>query len=174
MLILITVIIIRTRKKNRQGPSQEGSLPLIHSITQRKNSYQELLAGTNKFNEGNLHGIGSYGRVHKCVLSDGMTVAVKVFNLQVEGAFKSFEAEREIMRNIRHRNLLKIISSCSNTVDFKALVLEYMPNGSLEKWLCVSIANRQEVSETEGISARYLVDSVVIIEYTEPKYLQDS
>jgi LRR receptor-like serine/threonine-protein kinase FLS2 len=64
-----------------------------------------------------------------------MTVAVKVFNLQVEGAFKSFEAEREIMHNIRHRNLLKIISSCSNTVDFKALVLEYMPNGSLEKWL---------------------------------------
>lgn len=145
MLILITVIIIRTRKKNRQRPSQEGSLPLIHSITQRKNSYQELLAGTNKFNEGNLHGIGSYGRVHKCVLSDGMTVAVKVFNLQVDGAFKSFEAEREIMRNIRHRNLLKIISSCSNTVDFKAVVLEYMPNGSLEKWLCVSIANRQEV-----------------------------
>ncbi|KAF5731789.1 LRR receptor-like serine/threonine-protein kinase [Tripterygium wilfordii] len=39
------------------------------------------------------------------------------------------------MHNIRHRNLVKIISSCTNNMDFKALVLELMPNGSLQKWL---------------------------------------
>ncbi|XP_059310935.1 probable LRR receptor-like serine/threonine-protein kinase At3g47570 [Lycium ferocissimum] len=52
----------------------------------------------------------------------------KVFNLQIEGAFKSFDTECEALRN------LQVISSCSN-MDFKALLLEYMPNGSLEKWL---------------------------------------
>lgn len=37
------------------------------------------------------------------------------------------------MHNIRHRNLVKVISSCAN-IDFKVLVLEYI-NGSLDTWL---------------------------------------
>ncbi|KAL8499031.1 hypothetical protein ACS0TY_022116 [Phlomoides rotata] len=86
------------------------------------------------FNETNLLGIGSYGSVYRGILRDGMAIAVKVFNTQSEAAFNSFDVECEALRNIHHRNLTKVLSSCSNP-DFKALVLEYMPNASLAKWL---------------------------------------
>ncbi|XP_060195202.1 probable LRR receptor-like serine/threonine-protein kinase At3g47570 [Lycium barbarum] len=72
--------------------------------------------------------------VYKGILKDGTLFAAKVFNAQMEGSFKSFDTECEMLRKLRHRNLAKGITSCS-TIDFKALVLEYMSNGTLEKWL---------------------------------------
>nr|XP_009774783.1 PREDICTED: probable LRR receptor-like serine/threonine-protein kinase At3g47570 [Nicotiana sylvestris] len=48
-------------------------------------------------------------------------VPVKVFNTEVEDAYKMFDLECEVLRNIRHRNLVKVISSCANLA-FKALV----------------------------------------------------
>ncbi|XP_031477651.1 receptor kinase-like protein Xa21, partial [Nymphaea colorata] len=64
-------------------------------------------------------------------LADGTTVAVKVLNLSFERASRSFDIECTILRQIRHRNLVKVITSCSNE-DFKALVLQYMPLGNLQ------------------------------------------
>jgi serine/threonine protein kinase len=66
-------------------------------------------------------------------------MAVKVFNLQQSGSSRSFEAECEALSSARHRCLVKIITCCSsiNTQgqEFKALVFEFMPNGSLDDWL---------------------------------------
>jgi LRR receptor-like serine/threonine-protein kinase FLS2 len=89
-----------------------------------------------------------------------LIVVIKFFNLIVEGAFKSFDTECAVLRNIRHRNLLKIISSCSN-MDFKAFVLEYMPNGNLEKWLysqyhCLSILQRLNIMIDVASALEYL------------------
>ena len=65
--------------------------------------------------------------------------ATPVLNLQKQGASKSFVAECEALRNMQHRNLVKILTACSSIDfegnDFKALVYEFMPNGSLEMWL---------------------------------------
>ncbi|XP_049386777.1 probable LRR receptor-like serine/threonine-protein kinase At3g47570 [Solanum stenotomum] len=72
--------------------------------------------------------------IKESVLRSGTSIAVKVFNLKLEAAFKSFDTECEVLRSLRHRNLVKVITSCSN-LDFKALVLEYMPNESLDKYL---------------------------------------
>ncbi|GAB4862059.1 hypothetical protein Ancab_037313 [Ancistrocladus abbreviatus] len=84
--------------------------------------------------------VGSFGSVYTGILDpEGITIAVKVFNPARQGAFKSYVAECEAWRNIRHRNLVKIITTCSSNDfqgnEFKALVYEFMPNGCLETWL---------------------------------------
>ncbi|XP_050125952.1 probable LRR receptor-like serine/threonine-protein kinase At3g47570 isoform X3 [Malus sylvestris] len=105
-------------------------------------SYATLLKATDGFSETNLIGAGSFGSVYKGVLDEddkAQLVAVKMFNLLRHGASRSFIAECEALRNIRHRNLVKIITVCSSVDfhgnDFKALVYEFMDNGSLDEWL---------------------------------------
>ncbi|CAN0872083.1 Probable LRR receptor-like serine/threonine-protein kinase At3g47570 [Linum grandiflorum] len=54
-------------------------------------------------------------------------------------ASKSFRAECQVLRTVRHRNLVKLLTACSGVDgagnEFKALVYEFMGNGSLEEWL---------------------------------------
>ncbi|CAI0626713.1 unnamed protein product [Linum tenue] len=105
-------------------------------------SYQSLHKATNGFSTTNLIGVGSFGSVYKGVVNinvEEITIAVKVFNLQHRGASKSFMTECEVLKNIRHRNLVRILTVCSGVDyqgnDFKALVYEFVVNGSLENWL---------------------------------------
>ncbi|KAJ8545198.1 hypothetical protein K7X08_017781 [Anisodus acutangulus] len=97
-------------------------------------SCYELEQAKEIFNESNLLGTGGFSMVYKGILKNGTLLASKVFNAQLKGSFKSIAKECEMLRNLRHRNLTKVVTSCSTT-NFKALVLEYMPNGTLEKWL---------------------------------------
>ncbi|PHU19047.1 hypothetical protein BC332_10198 [Capsicum chinense] len=116
---------------SNRAPQQADS---FFSITRERISYYELLQATDALNESNLIGSGGFGSVYKGILRSGTAIAVKVFNLQLDAAFRSFDTECDVLRSLRHRNLVKVITSCSN-IHFKALVLDYMPNGSLEKYL---------------------------------------
>ncbi|KAG2689255.1 hypothetical protein I3760_09G132000 [Carya illinoinensis] len=130
-LILVASLVLISKKFQKKST---GLVDLSPLAPWRRVSHYELLRATEWFNPSKLIGEGSFGSVYKATFLDGKDFAIKVLNLQIEGAFHSFDVECELLSNIRHRNLVKIISACSN-IDFKAIVLEYMPNGNLETWL---------------------------------------
>ncbi|KAH9717533.1 putative receptor-like protein kinase [Citrus sinensis] len=131
----LTIVYARKRRSTHKSVDTSPMEKLFPMV-----SYAELSKATSEFSSSNMIGQGRFGTVYKGILGDDeMVVAVKVINLKQKGASKSFVSECEALRNIRHRNLIKIITICSSTdfegVDFKALVFEYMENGSLEDWL---------------------------------------
>ncbi|CAD6253239.1 unnamed protein product [Miscanthus lutarioriparius] len=105
-------------------------------------SYAELHKATGSFSPANLIGSGSSGKVYFGNLTFGenlATVAIKVLDLGQQRASRSFLAECNALKRIHHRKLVKVITVCSgfdhNGNEFKALVLEYICNGSLDDWL---------------------------------------
>uniref|UniRef100_A0A0D9XQ36 non-specific serine/threonine protein kinase n=1 Tax=Leersia perrieri TaxID=77586 RepID=A0A0D9XQ36_9ORYZ len=87
-----------------------------------------------------FNGKGRYSSVYQGQLfQDINLVAIKVFTLETRGANKSFIVECNALRNVRHRNIVPILTACSSTDssgnDFKALVYEFMPRGDLHKLL---------------------------------------
>ncbi|CAL9247340.1 unnamed protein product [Arabidopsis halleri] len=137
-LVIASVSLwLRKRKKNHHINNLTSStLGAFHE----KISYGDLRNATDGFSSSNLIGSGSFGTVFKALLpTENKIVAVKVLNLQRHGAMKSFMAECESLKDIRHRNLVKLLTACSSVDfqgnEFRALIYEFMPNGSLDMWL---------------------------------------
>ncbi|KAK9665034.1 hypothetical protein RND81_14G085900 [Saponaria officinalis] len=162
VMILTTVLYLAFLRKKKTSVSS-GSVVMEDMKALLKVSYSTLFKATDGFSTKNMLGIGGFGSVFKGILM-GKMVAVKVFNLQHRGGSKSFLAECNALKNIRHRNLLGIITACSSIDsrgnDFKALVYELMPNGSLERWLCgpenLSLLQRVDIAIGMAHAIHYL------------------
>ncbi|KAJ6843060.1 receptor kinase-like protein Xa21 [Iris pallida] len=137
LLICLLVFCCRRHRHGKQTSSRDYYMEDMHKFT--RVSYTELYNATNGFSSSSLIGVGSFGSVYRGALEGNGEVAVKVLNLERKGAAKSFVAECDALKNVRHRNLVKLLTSCSAATpegdEFKALVYEFLPNGSLEEWL---------------------------------------
>uniref|UniRef100_A0A0D9UWT7 Protein kinase domain-containing protein n=1 Tax=Leersia perrieri TaxID=77586 RepID=A0A0D9UWT7_9ORYZ len=170
LALVMVIILLIYRRKPIDMKKGQSLTPVVEEQYERI-SYQELSNGTKGFSQHNLLGKGSYGVVYKCTLFDEETIAaVKVFNLEHAGSTKSFVAECEALRSVRHRCLLKIITCCSSInnqgQEFKALVFEFMPNGTLNGWLhpksdMSSVANTLSLTQRLDIA----VDIMDALEY---------
>ncbi|CAD6243522.1 unnamed protein product [Miscanthus lutarioriparius] len=128
-------------------------------------SYKDVAEATRNFSELNLIGRGSYGSVYRGKLTQAkIQVAIKVFDLGIQCADRSFLSECEALRAIKHRNIVPILTACTTIDnkgnDFVALVYEFMPNGNLDTWLhhrCAGVAPEcltlaQRISIAVGIA----------------------
>jgi serine/threonine protein kinase len=134
LIILLIVSIYLMRKRSKNPFSNSPTTDQLAIV-----SYQDLYQATDGFSTTNLIGSGGFGSVYKGnLMSVDKVIAVKVLNLEKKGAHRSFITECNALKNIRHRNLVKILT-CSSIdykgQEFKALIFEYMKNGSLEQWL---------------------------------------
>ncbi|XP_020231275.2 putative leucine-rich repeat receptor-like serine/threonine-protein kinase At2g24130 [Cajanus cajan] len=97
-------------------------------------SYRQLREATGGFSSSSLIGSGRFGQVYKGMLHDNTRVAVKVLDTTGGEMSRSFRRECQILKKIRHRNLIRIITICCRP-EFNAIVFPLMPNGSLERHL---------------------------------------
>ncbi|CAL5086740.1 unnamed protein product [Urochloa decumbens] len=99
-------------------------------------SYKDLFHATMGFSEEQLLGAGGFGSVYKGLLrKTGMEVAVKkVSSNESKQGTRAFVAEVASLGRLRHRNLVQLLGYCRRKGEL-LLVYNYMPNGSLDKYL---------------------------------------
>ena len=86
---------------------------------------------TNNFKE--KLGEGGYGCVYKGKLRSGELVAIKMLSKSKANG-QEFINEVAALGRIHHVNVVRLVGFCV-TASKHALVYDYMPNGSLEKFI---------------------------------------
>ncbi|XP_010515061.1 PREDICTED: probable LRR receptor-like serine/threonine-protein kinase At3g47570 [Camelina sativa] len=148
LLFTTSFFLLWFRKRKKTLETNNNPTPFTLGAFHENISYGDLQNATDGFSPNNLIGSGSFGTVFKALLPpENKVVAVKVLNMEKRGAMKSFMAECGSLKDIRHRNLVKLLTACASIDfhgdEFRALIYEFMPNGSLDMWL-----HPEEVEET--------------------------
>ncbi|MCE3215458.1 L-type lectin-domain containing receptor kinase S.1 [Datura stramonium] len=97
-------------------------------------SYEELSKATKGFSKDELLGAGGFGKVYKGTLSNKTEVAVKCVNHDSRQGIREFMAEISTIGRLQHKNLVQMRGWCRKGNELM-IVYDYMPNGSLNKWI---------------------------------------
>lgn len=105
---------------------------------------------TNDFSDERKLGSGSFGKVYKGVHQDGRKIAVKMLYDMPGLDDKVFQNEFKNLTRLRHQNIVRLVGYCHNIQEVqvkyegklvlaekthRSLCLEYVSNGSLDKYL---------------------------------------
>ncbi|CAL4986163.1 unnamed protein product [Urochloa decumbens] len=111
---------------------------------------QYLREITNDFSSEQELGRGGFGVVYKGVLPNGEAVAVKTLVPMLQCQKKQFKFEVDNLMRVKHQNIVRFLGYCYETryeyIEYNGrhvfaekpkmlLCFEYMPNGSLDKYI---------------------------------------
>ncbi|CAL5089334.1 unnamed protein product [Urochloa decumbens] len=129
-----TITFLRRRRLQRADLLEDWEI----EYGPHRFSYKDLFQATEGFKNEHLIGRGGFGQVYKGVLPTSNTeVAVKRVSNESKQGMKEFIAEVVSIGRMRHRNIVQLLGYCRRKREL-ILVYEYMPNGSLDKYLYTS------------------------------------
>ncbi|CAI0460703.1 unnamed protein product [Linum tenue] len=96
--------------------------------------FEKLREATNNFADDNQLGQGGFGVVYKGKMMDGQEIAVKRLSTTSKQGLEELQTEVMLVAKLLHQNLVKLLGFCIDEEE-KLLVYEYLPNGSLDKFL---------------------------------------
>lgn len=142
-VILLSVSIILFCVTRQFGKERETHLKVERFLATYKGkptrfTYSEIKKITKRFRH-NL-GQGGFGSVYKGELPAGIPVAVKMLE-KSKGDGEEFINEVATIGRIHHANVVRLLGFCSEGTRH-AVVYEYMPNESLEKFIFSGEAKR--------------------------------
>ncbi|XP_024517009.1 probable LRR receptor-like serine/threonine-protein kinase At1g56130 isoform X1 [Selaginella moellendorffii] len=139
LLVLIGFLVYISRRGKGKRAGRAASTTSRRSTDQQASfldagifTYQELHDATQGFSD--KLGEGGFGAVYKGTLPSGTVIAVKQLVKHTQQIEDDFKREISIISKVRHRNLLAVIGYSLES-DVPMLVCEFIPNGSLDKWL---------------------------------------
>ncbi|PRQ20062.1 putative protein kinase RLK-Pelle-DLSV family [Rosa chinensis] len=138
-LVLIIILAWKWRKKNRNTRGIDFVEAEELEETQRHPELQffdldTIIAATDHFSRVNELGHGGFGSVYKGQLANEQKVAVKRLSKTSGQGIEEFKNEVALIARLQHRNLVKLLGCCIKGEE-RMLVLEYMPNKSLDSFL---------------------------------------
>ncbi|KAM5549288.1 hypothetical protein ABKV19_000618 [Rosa sericea] len=138
-LVLIIMLLYWWRKKNRNTKGIDFVEAEELEESQRHPELQffdldTIIAATDNFSHVNELGHGGFGSVYKGQLPNEQKVAVKRLSKTSGQGIEEFKNEVALIARLQHRNLVKLLGCCIKGEE-RMLVLEYMPNKSLDSFL---------------------------------------
>ncbi|XP_065858093.1 LEAF RUST 10 DISEASE-RESISTANCEUS RECEPTOR-LIKE PROTEIN KINASE-like 2.1 [Euphorbia lathyris] len=121
----------RSNQKNKVEDNVEDFIMNYQSLMPQRYSYPDVQKMTNSFKH--KLGQGGFGGVYHGNLSDGRPVAVKLLLKSTDDG-EDFINEVSSISRTSHVNVVTLLGFCYQRT-IRALVYEYMPNGSLDKFI---------------------------------------
>ncbi|KAL6321095.1 hypothetical protein AAG906_012867 [Vitis piasezkii] len=135
LLVLVIVALYRVYRSNKLEREYRINVKKFlqdyEALKPSRYSYSDIKKITNQFKD--KLGQGGYGIVYKGKLSHEVFVAVKILN-NSQGNGEEFINEVATMGTIHHVNVVRLVGFCADGFK-RALIYEYLPNESLEKFI---------------------------------------